>query len=215
MLSFSTFLIPLPDLTAFPLWVHSTLGVGVPVITVSNLTESPSLEFRGLNQLSLIIMYQYAFIFMDVHSGSKCLPRVACLWIKMSMFQRAGMRKGGLPLPPAIQYLILMIWRACDLNMFLISSLASKCQDFKPADFKLRFLQFHFIKQLKNGHSNFEDFEDITTKFKSQALHVIRIKYWKAGGSDNPPSFNPTLLNIGILLHKHALPWKLHNRYCY
>ena len=50
------------------------------------------------------------------------------------------------------QYLIFMIWRPCDLNLVMISSLASKCQDFK-----LRGLQFHFIKQLKNYHSNFKD----------------------------------------------------------
>jgi hypothetical protein len=47
-----------------------------------------------------------------LNCSSKCLPRVACLWIKISMFQRAGMRKGGLPLPSAFQYSILMIWRA-------------------------------------------------------------------------------------------------------
>ena len=34
----------------------------------------------------------------------------------------------------------------------------------------------------------FEASEDIMTKFKSQALHVLRIKYSKAGGSGNPPS---------------------------
>ena len=50
----------------------------------------------------------------------------------------------------------------------------------------------------------FEASEDIMTKFKSQALHVIRIKYWKAGGSGNPPSHIPALWNIGILLHKQA-----------
>ena len=47
------------------------------------------------------------------------------------MFQWAGMREGGEPLPLAFQYLILMIWRHCDLNLVMISSLASKCQDFK------------------------------------------------------------------------------------
>ena len=31
----------------------------------------------------------------------------------------------------AFQYLILMIWRPCDLNLVMISSVASKCQDFK------------------------------------------------------------------------------------
>ena len=71
---------------------------------------------------------------------------------KMAIFQRAGMREGGLPLPIAFQYLILMIWRACDLNLLMISLLASKCQYFK-----LRGLQCHYIKQLKNGHYNFKD----------------------------------------------------------
>ena len=45
---------------------------------------------------------------------------------KMAIFWRAGMREGGLPLPLAFQYLILMIWKACDLNLVMISSLASK-----------------------------------------------------------------------------------------
>ena len=43
------------------------------------------------------------------------------------------------------------------------------------------------------------------TKFKSQALHIIRIN---AGGSVYPTSFNPALLNIGILLHKLATQTK-------
>ena len=42
------------------------------------------------------------------------------------------------------------------------------------------------------------------TKFKSQALQYIRIKYWKASGSGNPSSLIPALWNIGILLHKQA-----------
>ena len=89
-----------------------------------------------------------------LHSGSKCLVRVACLWSKMTMFKRAGLKEGGLPLPPAFQYLILLIWRACNLNLVIISSLASKCQDFK-----FRGLQFHIIKWLKNRHSNFKDLQ--------------------------------------------------------
>ena len=66
-----------------------------------------------------------------VQSGPKCLPRVACLWSKMPMFERARMREGGEPLPLAFSYSILMIWRPCDLNLVMISSVASKCQDFK------------------------------------------------------------------------------------
>ena len=51
---------------------------------------------------------------------------VACLWSKMPMFQRAGMKKGGLLLPPAFKCLILMTWKACDVNLVMIFSLASK-----------------------------------------------------------------------------------------
>ena len=50
----------------------------------------------------------------------------------------------------------------------------------------------------------FEASEDIMTKFKSQGLHIIRIKYWNASGSGSPPSLIPALWNIGILLHKQA-----------
>ena len=46
--------------------------------------------------------------------------------------------------------------------------------------------------------------EDIMTKSKSQGFHIIRIKYWNASGSGFPPSLNPTLWNIGILLYKQA-----------
>jgi hypothetical protein len=63
-----------------------------------------------------------------------------------------GMREGEGPLPLAFQYFIFMILRPCDLNLVMTSSMASKFQDFK-----LRVLQFHFIKQLKNGHPNFKN----------------------------------------------------------
>ena len=90
-------------------------------------------------------------ISLHLHSGQKCFIRVACLWSKMPMLQRAGMREGGEPLPLAFQYLIPMIWRPCDLNLVMISSMASKCQDFKH-----RGLQFYFIKSLKNGQPKFQ-----------------------------------------------------------
>jgi hypothetical protein len=51
---------------------------------------------------------------------------------------------------------------------------------------------------------HFESSEDIMTKFESQALHVIRIQYLKAGGSDNPSFLIPAHWNIGILLHQEA-----------
>ena len=47
----------------------------------------------------------------------------------------------------------------------------------------------------------FESSEDIMTRFKSQALHVIRIK---PGGSGSPPSLIPALWNVAISLHKQA-----------
>ena len=86
----------------------------------------------------------------------------------------------------------------------MISSLASKCQLFKHGGF-----QFHYIKWLKNGHSNFK-----VLAFWSQwryhdqiqitRSHIIRIKYWNAGGSGFPPSLNPTLWSISILHYKQA-----------
>ena len=116
----------------------------------------------------------------------------------MSIFQRAGMKEGELPLPLAFQYFIFMIWRSCGLDLVMISLLASKCQDFK-----LRGLQFHFIKRWKIIIPTlktccFEASEDIITKFKSQALHILKIKYWKASGSGNPPFFISALRKIAI-----------------
>ena len=52
------------------------------------------------------------------------------------------MKEGVEPLPLTFQYLILMLWRPCDLNLVMISSLASNgSQDF---NFSLIFL-FSFI----------------------------------------------------------------------
>ena len=77
-------------------------------------------------------------------------------------------------------------------------TLASKCQDLK-----LRSLQFHFIRYLKNEHPKFKDC--ILNPVKIW-LHYIRIKYWKSCGSGNPPSLIPVLWNIGILLHNKNHP---------
>ena len=56
--------------------------------------------------------------------------------------------------------------------------------------------------EIEDKSWHFEASEDIMTKFKSQAFHVIRIKYWKADGSGNPSFLIPALWNIGILLPK-------------
>ena len=69
---------------------------------------------------------------------------------KMAIFWRAGMREGGLPLPLGFQYLIFMKWRACGLNLVMISLLASKCQDFK---FGMPFFQPFYDMKLKTSKS--------------------------------------------------------------
>ena len=98
-----------------------------------------------------------------------------------------------------------MKWRACGLNLVMISLLASNWQDFK-----LKSLQFHFIKQLKKVIPTlktcyFEASEEIITKFKSQAPNIIKIKYWKVSGSGNPPFFIPALRKIAFLGLKTGL----------
>ena len=63
------------------------------------------------------------------------------------------------------------------------------------------------IPSLKSWH--FEASEDIMTKFKSQGLHIIRIKYLNANGSGSTPFLYSRPLEhrqkyTGILLHKQA-----------
>ena len=79
--------------------------------TNKNKSDSSKIEFiRSFfgENIGWKKLFRFCLTF-SVHSGRKCLPRVACLWSKMPMFQRAGMREGGEPLPLAFQYLILMI----------------------------------------------------------------------------------------------------------
>ena len=82
------------------------------------------------------------------------------------------MREGGKPLPLAFHYLIFMVLRHCDLNLVITSSLAAKCQDFKV---EMPFFQPLYVIKLKCWH--FVASEDIITKFKSQGLYTIKIKY--------------------------------------
>ena len=71
--------------------------------------------------------------------------------LKCKMFQRVGMREGGKPLPLAFQRPILMIWRPCDLNLVMISSLASislklGCPFFQPFyEMKLKTSNFKIL----------------------------------------------------------------------
>ena len=68
------------------------------------------------------------------------------------MFWRAGMREGGKPLPLPLQYLIFMVLRPCYLNLVMMSSLASKCQDFKV---KMPFFQPFYV--MKSKTSKFQE----------------------------------------------------------
>ena len=108
----------------------------------SRLSNVWCIKFRSKHSTVLLLCLEPPYI----HSCSKKYRKVFIH--EMAIFRRAG----GLLLLLVFQYLILMIWRACDSNLVMISFLASKWQDFK-----LRGLQFHFIKQPKNGHSNFKD----------------------------------------------------------
>ena len=87
------------------------------------------------------------------------------------------------------------------LPLVMISSLATKWQHLK-----LRGLTFHYMKK---GHFNFKVLAFWSqwryySKFKSQGLYTIKIKYWNANGSGFNPSLIPTLQNIGNLHHKKA-----------
>ena len=69
--------------------------------------------------------------------------------------------------------------------------------------FPLLLTTVHTVKSKKNIWT-LKASEDTITNLKSQALHVIRMKYWKADESGNPPSFIRALWNIGILPDKQA-----------
>ena len=58
------------------------------------------------------------------------------------------MREGGKPLPLAFQYLIFMVQRPWDLNLVIVSSLASKCQDFEV---EMPFFQPLYLMKLKTS----------------------------------------------------------------
>ena len=65
-------------------------------------------------------------------------------------------------------------------------------------------------KPLSLKYWHFKASEDIMTKFRSQAPNIIKIKYWNAGGSGNPPSLIPALQKISILGLKIGL-WQWYN----
>ena len=126
-----------------------------------------------------------------IHMCCISLLSLVCLRCKMPIFQRVGRREGGGPLPLGCQYLILMTWRPWDLNLVVISSLASKCQHFKHGGF-----QFHYIKWLKNGHSNFQ-----LLAFWSQWRYHDQIQITRS-------SYHKNQILSSSLLHSHPLEYR-------
>ena len=61
---------------------------------------------------------------------------------------------------------------------------------------------------------HFEASEGIMTNIKSQALHIIIIKYQKVARSGNPSFLILALWKIGILLHKWATLGKCFESEC-
>ena len=62
------------------------------------------------------------------------------------------------------------------MNLVMLFSLASKCQDFKV---EMSFFQPLCVMKLKTSKFNwhFVSSEDLITRFKSQVLYNIKIKY--------------------------------------
>ena len=59
-------------------------------------------RIRKLHKKDIDITYVLTLCLISLRS-------FAFLWSKMDMFQRAGIREGGKPLPLAFQYLIFMV----------------------------------------------------------------------------------------------------------
>ena len=106
-------------------------------ITVCNLHLRVRAFFTILFHLYLFLIIIYLFIFVanyrslwavltfkDLGAQKIYIPTLCCISLRsLPMFKRMEMSEGGGPLPLVFQYLILMIWRLCDLNLVMISSL--------------------------------------------------------------------------------------------
>ena len=89
------------------------VGVGgfVPKYTAKMHTTIMTTATKKPKQIHFFVflsIFNYKKKIYQIHSGQKCLPRVASLWSKMPMFQRVAMREGGRPLPLTFLYLILV-----------------------------------------------------------------------------------------------------------
>ena len=109
------------------------------------------------------------------------------LWCKMPMFQRAGMKEGELP-----QFFNIWFFWHEELATWIWSWFFQWLQNCESLNLGSPFFEIK-LKTPKSWH--FESSEDIMTKFKSQGLHIIRIKYKLLVGV--APSLPPSILVSG------------------
>ena len=75
---------------------------------------------------------------------------------------------------------------------------------------RLRGLQFHFIKWLKNGYPNFKVLAFWSHWRYHDQIQIIRIQYWNASGSGPlPPSFPPSGTEVHPLEQRYFTLAKL------
>ena len=93
--------------------VRTCRGVRIKDVCVTlannmvHFDDASTTQWVGINSEGRFLFFGHMCIFF-LQSCAK--SRENCVFRpKMAIFRRAGMRKGGLPLPLAFQYLILMI----------------------------------------------------------------------------------------------------------
>ena len=96
------------------------------------------------------------------------------VWSVCSRGQEWGM-EDWLPIPPAFQYLILMTWRAGDLDLVMVSSLASKWQGLK---FGMPVFQLFYKMKLKTSLGILRPVK-ISWRNSNHKLFMSLIKNWK------------------------------------
>ena len=123
---------------------------------------------------------------------------MACLRSKMPKFQRAGMRV-AIPTTFLIfdSYDMKSLWSRFGCNIFTGFKTASP---FFKSFYELK------LKTLKSWH--FEASEDVMTKFKSQALHIIQNQILKCWWEWQPSLLHFILWKIDILFQKQATQTK-------
>ena len=113
--------VPVFEIGAAPTWVLSPSIIMAyflkmkinKQIAVWFYPQDSSVNF--VNNLTLIFKDRKVTLMLVYHCHKPVFTP------KMAIFRRAGIREGGLPLPLAFQYLILLIWRPYDLNLVMIS----------------------------------------------------------------------------------------------